>query len=123
MTNRFGLIVLILASVSTNALAQLLLRWAARQGLAPAGGWTVVVFVELLFRPGIIGGLACYALSVVIWVTVLSRAEVSFAYPFLGVGFVLVTFASALLLGETVSIQRIAGTALIALGVAVLARS
>lgn len=121
--SRPGLILLILASVSTNALAQLLLRWAARQGLAPAGGWTVAAFVELLFRPGITGGLACYALSLVIWVTVLSRTEVSFAYPFLGIGFVLVTLVSALLLGEAVSVQRIAGTALIALGVAVLARS
>ncbi|HVI89799.1 MAG TPA: hypothetical protein VM659_15940 [Dongiaceae bacterium] len=121
--NRFGLIALILAGVSANALAQLLLRWAAKQGLAPAGGWTIASFIEVLFRPGIIGGLACYALSVVIWVTVLSRAEVSFAYPFLGIGFVLVTFASAFLLGEAISAQRIAGTALIALGVAVLARS
>lgn len=121
--SRSGLILLILASVSTNASAQLLLRWAARQGLAPAGGWTGAAIAELLLRPGIIGGLTCYALSVIIWVTVLSRAEVSFAYPFLGIGFVLVTFASAFLLGETVSAQRIAGTALIVLGVALLARS
>jgi multidrug transporter EmrE-like cation transporter len=121
--SRLGLIALILASVVTNAAAQLLLRWAAKEGLTPAGGWSVAAFFELLVRPGIIGGLACYALSVVIWVTVLSRAEVSFAYPFLGIGFVLVTFASAFLLGEAISAQRIAGTALIALGVAVLARS
>jgi multidrug transporter EmrE-like cation transporter len=121
--SRLALIALILASVVANAAAQLLLRWAAKEGLVPSGGWSIAAFFELLFRPGIIGGLACYALSVVIWITVLSRAEVSFAYPFLGIGFVLVAFASALLLGEAISTQRIAGTALIALGVAVLARS
>jgi multidrug transporter EmrE-like cation transporter len=121
--SRLGLIALILASVSTNAAAQLLLRWAARDGLTPAQGWSLASFIELVLRPGIIGGLACYALSVVVWVTVLSRAEVSFAYPFLGLGFVLVTFASAVLLGEAISVQRLAGTALIALGVVVLARS
>jgi len=121
--SRLGLIALILASVMTNAAAQLLLRWAAKGGLVPPSGWSITAFFELLFRPGIVGGLVCYALSVVIWVTVLSRAEVSFAYPFLGIGFVLVTFASALLLGEAISAQRVAGTALIALGVAVLARS
>lgn len=115
--NRAVLVALILVSVSTNAIAQLLLRWAAREGLVSP------TLLELLLRPGIIGGLACYALSVVVWVTVLSRAEVSFAYPFLGLGFVFVTFASAFLLGETISTQRLAGTALIALGVAVLARS
>ncbi|MDY0884479.1 hypothetical protein ACFPL7_00150 [Dongia soli] len=120
--SRFALIALILASVSTNAAAQLLLRWAARDGLVPAQSWSPSSFLEFIFRPGIIGGLACYALSVVIWVMVLSRAEVSFAYPFLGLGFVLVTFASAFLLGEAISAQRLAGTALIVLGVAVLAR-
>jgi len=121
--SRLGLIALILTSVTTNAAAQLLLRWAAKEGLTPVGGWSVAAFFELLTRPGILGGLACYALSVAIWVTVLSRAEVSFAYPFLGIGFVLVTFASAFLLGEAVNTQRIAGTALIALGVVVLART
>jgi drug/metabolite transporter (DMT)-like permease len=121
--SRAVLVALILASVSTNAIAQLLLRWAAREGLVPPEGWSFAALLELLLRPGIIGGLACYGLSVVIWVTVLSRTEVSFAYPFLGLGFVFVTFASAFLLGETISAQRLAGTALIALGVAVLARS
>lgn len=121
--NRAVLVALILVSVSTNAIAQLLLRWAAREGLVSPEGWSLATLFELLLRPGIIGGLACYALSVVVWVTVLSRAEVSFAYPFLGLGFVFVTFASAFLLGETISTQRLAGTALIALGVAVLARS
>ncbi|HVJ33042.1 MAG TPA: 4-amino-4-deoxy-L-arabinose transferase [Terriglobia bacterium] len=121
--NRFGLIALILVSVAANASAQILLRWAAKGGLVPAGGWTTASFFALLFRPGIIGGLACYALSLVVWVIVLSRTEVSFAYPFLGVGFVLVTFVSAILLNEDVTAQRMAGTALIALGVAVLARS
>lgn len=121
--NRFDLLLLILASVATNASAQILLRWAAKDGLVPASGWTMASFVELLIRPGIVGGLSCYALSVVLWISVLSRAEVSFAYPFLGIGFVLVTFASAFLLGEAISAQRIAGTALIAFGVAILARS
>jgi drug/metabolite transporter (DMT)-like permease len=119
--NRLGLIALILASVSTNAAAQLLLRWAARDGLTPAEGWSLASLLELVLRPGIIGGLACYAISVVVWVTILSRAEVSFAYPFLGLGFILVTFASSFLLGEAISAQRLTGTALIAVGVAVLA--
>jgi len=121
--SRFGLIALILASVSTNAAAQLLLRWAARDGLVPAEGWSIDGFLGLVFRPGIIGGLVCYALSIVMWVTVLSRAEVSYAYPFLGLGFVFVTIASAFLLGEALSAQRLAATALIAAGVVVLARS
>jgi multidrug transporter EmrE-like cation transporter len=106
-----------------NASAQVLLRWAARSGFDISGGWTIAKGLNVFLRPGILGGLACYAISVVIWVAVLSESEVSFAYPFLGLGFVLVTMASWLLLGEALTVQRLAGTVLIAFGVVVLARS
>ncbi len=121
--SRAVLICMILFSVATNALAQILLRWGARSGLGFGEGWTPRVLVDVLLRPGIIGGLACYALSVIVWITVLSRAEVSFAYPFLGLGFALVSLASWQLLGEPQTLQRIAGTALVVSGVVLIAGS
>ena len=53
----------------------------------------------------------------------LSRTEVSFAYPFLGLGFVLVSLAGWQFLGEAVTLQRFAGTLLVSVGVVVLATS
>lgn len=121
--SRAGLIGLILLSVSLNALAQILLRWGARPGLDVTGGWSVATLAEAMLRPGIIGGLACYGLSVVVWIRVLSTADVSFAYPFLGLGFVLVALAGWQVFGEPLTARRMAGTALIAFGVLVLAGS
>lgn len=120
---RLTLIAVILVSVALNAAAQILLRWGARDGLAPAGGWSAGAVLEALLRPGIIGGLACYAISVVVWIYVLSRAEASFAYPFLGLGFVIVSLAAWQLLGEPLTAQRFAGTLLVGAGVVVLATS
>ncbi len=119
--SRSLLIATILLSVSLNASAQILLRWGARDGVTLAGG--AMDAAQVALRPGIVGGLACYAISVLVWIYVLSRTEASFAYPFLGLGFVLVALASWYLLGEPLSAQRLAGTALVTIGVLVLATS
>ncbi len=120
MTPRLFILGLIAASVGLNAAAQLLLRFGMRQGL-PVGKTALAAVVEVAFRPGVIGGLACYAVSLVLWLLVLSRTEASFAYPFLGVGFVIVAVASFLLLGESFTLRKVAGTLIIAAGVAVMA--
>ncbi len=119
--SRAALLSLILASVALNAAAQLFLRVGARGGFPGEPGLMLVVQTAL--RPGILAGLACYALSILVWVYVLSRAEASFAYPFLGLGFVVVALAGWLFLGEALTPRRVAAILLIAAGVAVLAGS
>lgn len=118
--DRVALIAVILVSVALNASAQILLRWGARGGLDSLAPETLL---STALRPGIIAGLACYALSIVVWISVLSRAEASFAYPFLGLGFLFVAFAGWYFLGEPLTAHRLAGTLLVSVGVLVLATS
>jgi drug/metabolite transporter (DMT)-like permease len=113
----------ILTSVTLNATAQILLRMGARSGIDTADRTVTSIALDVLGRPAILFGLACYGLSVVAWIYVLSRAEASFAYPFLGLGFVIVAVAGWFILGEVPSPRRIAGTVLIVTGVVLLARS
>jgi drug/metabolite transporter (DMT)-like permease len=120
VSTRLGLLALILVSVGLNAAAQLFLRAAMRGGL-PAGGPPLSMLLDVALRPGIVAGIACYGFSLVMWIVVLSRAEASFAYPFLGLGFVLVALASAILLGETFTARKLVGTLIIAAGVVVMA--
>ncbi|MCL4139940.1 UNVERIFIED_CONTAM: hypothetical protein GTU68_044120 [Idotea baltica] len=54
---------------------------------------------------------------------VLSRVDISFAYPFLGLSFVLITAYGHFVLGESVNAWRIAGVLLICSGVALVAKS
>jgi multidrug transporter EmrE-like cation transporter len=119
--DRLLLIATIQVSVVLNATAQILLRWSARDGFAAVDGGRPAAYVAALLRPGMIGGLACYAISVVVWIYVLSRADASFAYPFLGIGFVLVSAAGWWFLGESLTFQRLAGTLLVSVGVVMLA--
>ena len=123
MTQRIETIALILASVLLNAAAQIALRSAARAGFSVAGRSMIEIVLDVASRPGILAGIACYGLSLLTWIVVLSRAEASFAYPFLALGFVIVAIAGHLLLGEVLTERRMLAIAIIGSGVILLAAS
>jgi undecaprenyl phosphate-alpha-L-ara4N flippase subunit ArnF len=67
----------------------------------------------------LIAGLACYALSMLSWMFALTRYELSFAYPFLGITYVLVYLGAVYWeqIGEQLTWLRTAGIVLILIGV------
>ena len=116
---------LILTGVLLNAVAQLLLKAGTNaighfafewRNLFPIG-WQVAT------EPHILGGLLCYAVSVVVWILALSRVPVSIAYPMLSIGYVVNALAAYWLLGESFSAMRLTGIFVIILGVFLIARS
>jgi len=118
-------LLLLLLGVFLNALAQLGLKSATatsgaitleRSSLVAAAG-------TLLSTPVFWAALAAYGLSVIVWVIGLSRVPVSQAYPLLSLGYVLTALGAWAMLGETLSIQRIAGIAVIIVGVFLVSRS
>ena len=116
---------LILTGVLLNACAQL----ALKQGMRTVGhfAFTLVnlipIGLQVVVNPFVLAGLTCYALSVLVWLMVLSRVEVSFAYPMLSVGYIVTALASRALFGEAVIITRWAGILVICLGVYLITRS
>jgi multidrug transporter EmrE-like cation transporter len=79
--------------------------------------------VRLAIEPHILGGLACYVISVVVWVIALSRVPVSIAYPMLSIGYVVNAVAAWYLLGEVLTPMRLTGIGIIIVGVFLVARS
>ena len=118
-------LICILTGVLLNAGAQLLLK----AGVSAVGHFEFTranilpIGIKLATQLPIVGGLACYVVSVGVWIIGLSRVEVSIAYPMLSLGYVVNAFGAWYLFGEAVSIQRLAGIAIILIGVVVLARS
>jgi len=116
---------LLLLGVTLNAVAQLLLK----AGTNAVGRFefsaanAVPVGVRLATEPHILGGIACYVVSVVVWILALSRVEVSIAYPMLSIGYVLNALAAWYWLGEAVTPARLAGIGIIIVGVYIVARS
>lgn len=74
-------------------------------------------------EPHLLAGVACYFVSMAVWIVALTRMEVSVAYPMLSLGYVLNAVAAHFIFGEALGIQRLLGIAIIILGVIVTARS
>jgi drug/metabolite transporter (DMT)-like permease len=71
----------------------------------------------------VLGGLLLYALGALAWIAVLRRMDLSYAYPFLALNFVLIALVSQFVLGETVPWIRWAGIAAIVAGILLIANS
>ena len=117
-----GSLSLILVSVTLSALAQIAFKFGVS---SEPRQWTQAAYGPLakLLTPGVLFGLACYAIGTLLWLTALGRVELSQAYPFVGIGFVLTTLAGWWLFGDLVSMQRLAGIALVVAGIVLVARS
>ena len=115
----------IITGVLLNAAAQLLLK-AGTNSLGVihvnAQNWFstgVKVFSQL----PILAGLACYVISLLVWIMGLSRTDVTIAYPMLSLGYVVSAVGAWMFLGEAVTLQRIGAMAVILLGVVLLSRT
>ena len=116
---------LVMCGVFLNAVAQLLLKAGTNAvgAFEFSGNNLLPVGWKLATQPYIMGGLACYVVSVVVWIMALSRVEVSIAYPMLSVGYVLNAAAAWYLFGEAVTLTRMVGMGVIILGVFIVAKS
>ena len=116
---------LLLTGVLLNAGAQLLLK--AGTNRIGEFGYTldnvVPIGLRIASNPPILAGLACYVVSVVVWILGLSRVPVSVAYPMLSLGYVVNAFAAWMLFGESITAQKLVGIGFIVVGVFLVARS
>lgn len=121
-----SLILLILSNVALTSVAQIVLKAGmsaepVARSFATGEKWTMVMATAT--NPLVLIGLAMYVAGAAVWLVVLSRMEVSLAYPFVGLGFVVTMVLGWQIHGDNLSASRLAGTLLIAGGVAMLARS
>jgi drug/metabolite transporter (DMT)-like permease len=81
----------------------------------------VAYFWRAFTSPYVMGGIGCLAIYFFTWLVVLSEADLSLALPMTALTFVLGAFLARFWLGETVSLMRWLGTAIIAVGVIIVA--
>ncbi len=116
---------LILLGVLLNAAAQLCLK----EGMRRIGHFDFVwanfipIGLQVAGNIFVLGGLFLYVVSVAVWLLVLSRVEVSFAYPLLSVGYIVNAVAGYYLFQENLSLPRISGIVIICVGVYFVTRS
>lgn len=119
------LVMLILCSVLLSAFAQITLKIGMsspviQHAIASSSALTVIQSVSTNMY--VIGGLGLYFASAAVWLFVLAKVDVSFAYPFVGLGFVITMLLAFFINGEVLSTTKVVGTLCIALGVAIMAQ-
>ncbi|MEA1938962.1 MAG: EamA family transporter [Pseudomonadota bacterium] len=112
---------LLVLSVFTSSLAHIALR-IGMSGLPAIEGVMPLMFRAFL-APWIWTGCALHGTALLIWMYALRHVEISYAYPFLALGYVLVAIISFLFLKEDITPIRILGTLVIIMGVILISRS
>jgi drug/metabolite transporter (DMT)-like permease len=116
---------LILVDVVLNVTGQLSLKY----GMSKLGNFSLSlstlppVFLKAATNAHVLLGLFCYGLGFMVWLIVLSKAEVSYAYPMISLGYVFTAILARMLLGEAVTVTRMAGILVTCVGVFLIARS
>ena len=90
---------------------------AANIGAVIQTAWRVVT------TPMVLLGLACYVIGAAFWLMVLSRLNLSLAYPMLALTYILIPLASQFFLGEQVPSLRWLGIGIVFVGVIVVSQT
>jgi drug/metabolite transporter (DMT)-like permease len=116
----------VIVSVLLSALAQIALKAGmsrpdVAQALAAGAAGPIALAVGT--QPLVLAGLGLYGLGMLVWLFVLSRIDVSLAYPFVSLGIVVTMGLGYLVFGEAITLARSLGAVLIIGGILVLATS
>ena len=112
---------LVLASVAFGAVGQLTLK-AAMNNLGQLQ-LTADTLLRMATSPLLLVGIAIFGVSTLLWLLALTKADLSFAYPFLSLTYIAVLIGGAVLFHERVTLDRVIGFAVIVTGVWIVARS
>ncbi|MCS6796447.1 MAG: EamA family transporter [Raineya sp.] len=115
----------IFLTIILTVYGQLILKWRLNlKGAMPESwGAKLQYFWEIIWDFWVISSFASAFLASFTWIAALTKFDLSFAYPFTSIAFVLVLFLSYYFFAEPLSWQKIAGTLLIVAGIILLAQS
>lgn len=116
-------VLLIAFNALITATAQIVLKLGVNKigGFIP--GESTQFFIKAISSPYVIGGTALYGISLGLWLIILSKANVSYAYPIMGLSYVFSIILAVLVLDEKVVTWQWFGTALIVLGIYFITKS
>jgi multidrug transporter EmrE-like cation transporter len=113
----------IFGTILFTVYGQIVTKWqVGLAGPMPADmGEKVNFLASLVFNPWIISSLMAAFLAFLCWMGAMTKFELSYAYPFMSLNFVVVLLLSGWLLSEPLTVQKTFGVGLIILGTVVVA--
>jgi len=120
-----GIVIFIISMVTLAGIGQLLIKHGITTFIGPDGEFpnTLWGFIKLCFYWPVFIGLVIYFLFGVSWLKILADVPVSFAFPFLSIGYIVIILGSYWFLNEDISVLKLVSIGLIIAGVICLSRS
>ena len=115
----------ILGTIIFTVYGQLILKWRiSKYGVLPENIAGKMIFLaKLLFDPFVFSGLAGAFIGALFWMAAMTKLQLSYAYPFVGLTFVLVMLFSSLFFKEPITQQKIVGMSFIVIGIIISSMS
>lgn len=115
----------ILSTVIFTVYSQLIMRWqVSLAGTLPADTLGKIQFVaQLLVNPWIFSSVVATLLAGISWMLAMTRFEISYAYPWIGLNFVMMLIFGILIFDESFNMAKLLGTFLVIVGIVIIAQS
>jgi len=112
----------IAATIGLTVYGQMVLKWRMDQAGPLPAGWIGGLrhLLVMLLDPFVLSTFAAAFLASLAWMAAMTRFPLSVAYPFMSLNFAIVLFLGVTMLGESLTLQKAAGVALIVLGTALV---
>lgn len=117
---------LAISSILLSSIAQITLKLGMSQPsvLQLMGQQALIpIFKAIITNFYVITGLALYFSSAAVWLFVLAKLDVSIAYPFVGIGFIITMLLAYFINGEPLTIMKVAGTIMITTGILLISKA
>ena len=120
----FNRVILILIPVTAAAIGQMILKIGITQvGEIKFSDGLINVFWKTFSNLYVLGGLAFFGANALLWLVVLSREKLSFAYPMVAFAYIVTILLSKFILHEDIPLLRWSGLAVIIVGILMIAKS
>jgi drug/metabolite transporter (DMT)-like permease len=114
----------IFITVLATVYSQLILRWqTSLTGPLPNNTVDIITYIaNLLMKPWVLSGLFSTFLAGIAWMLTMTKFEISYAFPFVSMNYIIILLAGFFLFGESMSAAKITGSIIIVIGVFVISR-
>ena len=116
-------LIFVLISVVLGAFGQVFMKMGLKENPIEFKDLVSTKLFNVIFQKCVFTGVVLYLLAVLLWFVVLSKADLSFAYPLISLAYVITAFLAIYFFGEKVTSVRWLGIIMILAGVFFITRS
>jgi drug/metabolite transporter (DMT)-like permease len=111
-------------TIAFTVYGQMVIKWQVNQAgeFPPDTGEKIIFIIKLLLTPWVISSFASAFIASLFWMAAMTQFEISFAYPFMSLSYVIVMVLSFLLMGEKLTLYKVFGTLVIIAGLFIVTR-